>query len=284
MLFDTFIYPVKHVKSIRDELELSESDDAYLIECDSQRTNDIEKHIKKFKLRSKINIRPENGFKTWWVSRLDFNTQREGNDTIGCIDLRAPGMGLRIITQENRIPGEEETSDIDVLPLETYNIQRMMLGIAEGQDEIFYNASTPLECNLDIAGAVDFKKGCYIGQELTARTHHTGVVRKRIVPVQFYMKGESINEDNSHPIYDPEFIINPPKAQTNVIKEGKIGRQQGKICASLGNIGLANIRLDTILAGETLSVASETDVEQKRLLLKAFIPAWWPKSVLSQIG
>lgn len=37
---------------------------------------------------------------------------------------------------------------------------------------------------------VDFRKGCYVGQELTIRTYHTGVVRKRIVPIQIYKDGE----------------------------------------------------------------------------------------------
>ena len=43
----------------------------------------------------------------------------------------------------------------------------------------------PLEYNLDGVNAVSFDKGCYIGQELTARTHFTGVIRKRIMAVQF---------------------------------------------------------------------------------------------------
>ncbi|MCO5554300.1 hypothetical protein L7F22_007829 [Adiantum nelumboides] len=48
-----------------------------------------------------------------------------------------------------------------------------------------------LEASLDYAGGVDFRKGCYVGQELTARTHHTGVVRKRVVPVSLYSLGQA---------------------------------------------------------------------------------------------
>lgn len=43
----------------------------------------------------------------------------------------------------------------------------------------------PLEYNLDALNAISFDKGCYVGQELIARTHHRGVVRKRIMPLHF---------------------------------------------------------------------------------------------------
>ena len=80
------------------------------------------------------------------------------------------------------------------------------MGVAEGSEEIPIGACFPLEYNLDYLNggmsvpiqseacamigldlfpplAVSFSKGCYLGQELTARTHHTGVVRKRVMPV-----------------------------------------------------------------------------------------------------
>lgn len=48
----------------------------------------------------------------------------------------------------------------------------------------------PLESNLDLMSGVDYKKGCYVGQELTARTHHRGVVRKRGVVARLFRDGE----------------------------------------------------------------------------------------------
>lgn len=76
----------------------------------------------------------------------------------------------------------------------------------EGCLEIIPGKSLPLECNLEFLKGVSFQKGpffekkilmlldrflkeklltgCYIGQELTARTHHTGVIRKRIMPLE----------------------------------------------------------------------------------------------------
>ncbi|RMZ76913.1 hypothetical protein DV738_g4709, partial [Chaetothyriales sp. CBS 135597] len=56
--------------------------------------------------------------------------------------------------------------------------------VTEGQREIISGQALPQESNLDFLGGIDFYKGCYLGQELTIRTHHTGVVRKRILPCQ----------------------------------------------------------------------------------------------------
>ena len=61
-----------------------------------------------------------------------------------------------------------------------------------------------MEYNLDYLKGVSFHKGCYIGQELTARTHHTGVIRKRILPIsldQPVSQGEQW-QGNEDEIYD----------------------------------------------------------------------------------
>ena len=90
-----------------------------------------------------------------------------------------------------------------------YTLHRVLLGIPEGPFDLVPGASIPLESNMDYMGAskqmpvqmkpryshavfhsVDFKKGCYVGQELTARTHHTGVTRKRILPVRLFHKDD----------------------------------------------------------------------------------------------
>ncbi|KAI9610273.1 hypothetical protein KEM48_002589 [Puccinia striiformis f. sp. tritici PST-130] len=52
-----------------------------------------------------------------------------------------------------------------------------------------YPVTLPFEANLDYHHGVDFRKGCYVGQELTARTYHTGVIRKRLVPVSIAKDG-----------------------------------------------------------------------------------------------
>jgi len=65
----------------------------------------------------------------------------------------------------------------------TYNFLRRLAGIAEGKEELM--GKTPLESNQDFLQSISFHKGCYLGQELTARSNYTGIIRKRLFPCIF---------------------------------------------------------------------------------------------------
>ena len=62
----------------------------------------------------------------------------------------------------------------------TYSVIRKLAGIAEGSE---LTGKTALECNQEFLNAVSFQKGCYLGQELTARSQHVGTIRKRVMPI-----------------------------------------------------------------------------------------------------
>jgi folate-binding protein YgfZ len=64
-----------------------------------------------------------------------------------------------------------------------YDSLRHLNGIAEGARELVPDVTIPHEANVDLAGGIDFQKGCYLGQELVARTQHQGLVRKRLMPL-----------------------------------------------------------------------------------------------------
>ena len=69
-----------------------------------------------------------------------------------------------------------------------FHLHRLLHAVPEGPTDF---GQLPLEANLDLMDAVDYKKGCYVGQELTARTHHKGVVRKRGVAFRLFREGEA---------------------------------------------------------------------------------------------
>lgn len=106
------------------------------------------------------------------------------------MDPRHPSLGMRVLslggsstsaTHEQRNEAFSQLMS-NFFPASdgTYDVIRKLAGVAEGQE---ISSKTALECNQEFLNAVSFNKGCYLGQELTARTQFTGVIRKRIVPI-----------------------------------------------------------------------------------------------------
>lgn len=109
--------------------------------------------------------------------KVDTETLTESTDIeFGVIDPRCENLGFRIYclaenTQNFADPKEVEISDED-----NYDILRYLYGIPQWT-EVAYNV--PGRVNFDLLNSVELSKGCFLGQELTARAHHTGIVRKR---------------------------------------------------------------------------------------------------------
>ena len=72
-----------------------------------------------------------------------------------------------------------------------YTCKRFLSGIPEGEISLSAGVTLPLEANFDFMKAIDFQKGCYLGQETTIRTHHRGIVRKRVLPLTFHTNSTS---------------------------------------------------------------------------------------------
>lgn len=273
-MHDVFIYP---------DADAEKEEPGFLIEVDANEVEALARHLKRYKLRAKVGIRvvDEAEMSIWatWGKQSTFGVSSK----TGGLDQRAPDMGGRVILSGDlKLEGSDGHVEGG-----GYNIRRMMMGVAEGQGEILKESALPQESNIDYMGGIDFRKGCYVGQELTIRTHHTGVVRKRILPVQLYSsEGDSRPPDSL--IYDENTkIILPPKG-ANISRVDKKGRSAGKWLGGVGNIGLALCRLeimtDTVLTGEgsqwspehEFKVAWEPEEgrEGGEVRVKAFVPSW----------
>ena len=156
-------------------------------------------------------------------------------------DERHAGLGLLCLIPETDLP--------DAQPDELWHIQRIGLGIPEGVADLTPNRALMLEAGLQHLAAVDFKKGCYIGQEVTARTHYRGLVKRRLFPITAPNNGPN----------------NGPETGAAVMMAEKIVGQ----CGSVANdneqfIALASIRLDAvrqvIAQDATLSLEDGTPV------------------------
>jgi folate-binding protein YgfZ len=115
-------------------------------------------------------------------------------DVAAFVDPRSYMMGVRVLCAE----GSLELNDPSFQPQNDnleYTLMRLMLGIPESSNEI--GNQFPLNMLLHYINGVSFSKGCYIGQELTQRTFHTGVVRRILLPFLIMSKDDKLPKVNS---------------------------------------------------------------------------------------
>ena len=148
-------------------------DDAgFLLDCEADRLPDLKRRLTLYKLRAKVELSDET--ENWQVLAI-LNGEAEG--ALVFADPRHDGMGRRaILPAETTVEGDEA-------PFEAYEARRIGLGLPDGSRDIEVEKSFLLEHRMDEFNAIDFKKGCYVGQELTARTKYRGNVRKKLTRV-----------------------------------------------------------------------------------------------------
>ena len=290
VLHDVFVYPTAgslwHEQQGRNE---TAEEPGYLVEVDKEQADSLLKHLKRHKLRSKFVLRRlEDGeldvWSIWregerWTAHGQSQSLSSDGKVIGLTDYRAPGMGQRLLLPSSGV--ESYLGNVEQAPLSAYTIRRYLRGVPEGQKEMPRDDCLPMNSNLDFMGGIDFKKGCYVGQELTIRTHHTGVVRRRILPVALYERDYDPPNDLE---YDASSTIDGSEFDSiDIRRDDKRKRSTGKFVAGIGNIGLGMCRLeqmsDLTISGEgnSYTPGDRFSVESpngEAIGLRAFVPDW----------
>uniref|UniRef100_A0A0E0A4M7 CAF17 C-terminal domain-containing protein n=1 Tax=Oryza glumipatula TaxID=40148 RepID=A0A0E0A4M7_9ORYZ len=171
-------------------------------------------------------------------------------------DPRLDCLGYRGIFPANTIPPLVE-SDKEADECH-YLLWRIENGVAEGSTEIPKGEAIPLEYNFAGLNAISFEKGCYIGQELIARTHHRGVIRKRLMPLIF-------EDENGQE-------LKQAVAPGSEVVDKESGKKIGTVNTALGSRGMGLLRLEEALKqNSSLAIKDNRDVR-----VKAIKPDWWP--------
>ncbi|KAG5358311.1 putative transferase CAF17 [Yarrowia sp. B02] len=306
----------------------TEEDQSFVIEFDRSVEDELLLHLKRHKIRAKVQIEKLTGYECVFIWNRDATPDywRSDNECdsgffqslcevawsvaeVGessessedqkplyglLVDDRYPLLGIRMI-----LPAKTSSTYFSAIPsanLTQYNMLRYIRGTPEGSREIPPNKALPMESDLDYMNGLDFNRGCYVGQELTIRTHHTGVVRKRIVPFQLYQEGQEPGEYEC--AYDPELsealpplldgsnvmsLNSPPEERTfakspfdakpEAADEGGVPSwakpkeesapsspkpvKLGNILSHHGNVGMALVRLDKIMGQQDIQLAVE---------------------------
>lgn len=148
------------------------------IACDSSQADELLKKLKLYRLRRKITLERHDD-----LTLIAYDD--EVADMVATADIitkapdeRAPNRGHHAIISKESLPA------LTLGHYDAYLAARFLDAIPEGPDELTPNRALMLEAGLELFDAVDFKKGCYIGQEVTARTRYRGLVKRRLVPVK----------------------------------------------------------------------------------------------------
>jgi folate-binding protein YgfZ len=185
---------------------ISEQNDTLLLECEGgERALSLLATLKKFKLRSKITLDA--------LESIDVFTGNGAPPSGALPDPRHPDLGWRGPTAPTEIPDA---------PFDLWDRHRLALHIPDGSRDLTPERAMPMESGLDRLNGLSFTKGCFMGQELTARMHYRALTKKKLRTIQ------TIDPANTPPVTGTAL-----QAGDKVI---------GEMHSSCGDLGMALIR------------------------------------------
>ncbi len=227
-----------------------ELDDVLLLDAESARLADLKRRLSIYRLRAKARLeeRPDlvvaAVFGDDALAVLDLPAQpgaaRGFARGVAFVDPRLSALGARCIVPRDRARSTLAEAGLGEAGFETYDRLRLGLGVADGSRDLVVEKSILLEAGFDELNGIDWDKGCYIGQELTARTKYRGLIKRRLLPVT---------------------IIGPaPAPGTLIFAEG---RDVGEMRSSREGRGLALLRIDAVLDTRRLTAGPAVIVPER---------------------
>ena len=202
-----------------------------LLETDRERAPGLAKKLGLYKLRSKVTVEDRSAAMEVAVV---FGSAAESvlplEDGVAFVDPRLPDLGVRVLAPAGRASTLLAARGIATESLEAYDALRLKLGVPDGSRDLVVDKALLLENGFDELNGVDWQKGCYMGQELTARTKYRALIRKRLLPVRI---------DGAL-----------PAPGTAILKDG---REVGELRSGSGGRALAMLRLDAVHASGALT-------------------------------
>ncbi len=237
--------------------------DSLLVETHRDRVTDLLRRLKLYRLRAKVTLEDasdrvetvvvfgDGAAQAFGLPEMAGATANQG-DRRAQTDARVPALGVRVLAPPGSAPAL--SAEIGAIPREPadYNRLRLVLGVPDGdRGDLVAEKSTLLEANLDLLNAISWDKGCYVGQELTARMRYRGLVKKRLFPVT------------------AAAALPPPGTPVHLED-----REIGEVRSSAGGHGLALLRLDGLAAAR----AGHGCMSADGVSLTALRPSWMPDS------
>jgi folate-binding protein YgfZ len=214
--------------------------DALYLDCETSRREDLRRRLSIYRLRSKVVLADATTdfavallFGSDLAARLGIGSQpgtaKPWEGGVVYVDPRLPALGARAILP--RAQAAEVLARAGLLPGDAadYDRLRLSLGVPDGSRDLPVEKAILLENGFDELHGIDWQKGCYMGQELTARTRYRGLVRKRLLPVN---------------------VDGPLPAPGTTVMAGD--KEAGEMRSGVDGLGLALLRLEHVDNDESL--------------------------------
>ena len=182
----------------------------YFIDCEKDLAENLLKQLNIYKLRSKVEIMNlSNEFVVAAFSHKKFITFDEAKDIPGytfrfrddpvLLDPRDKNLGGRLIINLEKLYLSLKKLDLKIIDNKNYYKSSHQLGVPQKNMKKLQNKIFGIECNFDELNGIDFKKGCYVGQENTARIKLKNKLSKRLLPIKLISgelkEGDTIFKD-----------------------------------------------------------------------------------------
>ncbi len=232
--------------------------DAYWLDVEKSRLGDLIKKLNQYKLRSAVTIEDRSAtyrvFAAWSEPHESLAAEAMlaqgvayAVDGMLYPDPRLPQLGQRGIIKTHAPVAILTKHDREV-EQRHYDIHRLTLGVPDSSKDMISEKSILLECGYDELNGVDYEKGCYVGQEVTARSKHRGTLHKFLHRVT--------TDGGTLPPFGTVITFD--------------GREVGDMRSSSGNVGLAMLRMDEVEKAN----GSQTGLRAGNIPIKAALPFW----------
>ena len=175
-------------KYLVDFIMLMAEDQSIQLDLPASALPDTLRRLQMYRLRRALEIKPQESLSVWCLfgpgaiqaagglGKRGACSVRDGHTAL--IDPRNPELGLRVYGHDicgwlGGVPWRRATE-------QEWDAYRIELGVPEGGKDLLPEGLFPLEAGFEALNGVDFRKGCYVGQEVTARMRHRGALRRGI--------------------------------------------------------------------------------------------------------
>lgn len=220
----------------------------YWIDCEASRTDDLLKRLMLYRLRASVTMEPaaaDLGVGVLWGQSPSV---LENPDMLVTPDPRLSQMGMRAIGSRAAIEQWCQQQGMMQADAKAYDEWRISKGVPDGAQDMIMDKSLIMEFGFEQLHGVDFKKGCYVGQEVTARSKFRAHLKKCL-----------------HVVQSESGLLPPPGTE---IRAGEM--ELGQMCSSSGYSGLALLRTQELDKTHDMGLP----LRAGEAVMSAHLPLW----------